>query len=73
MPGKCVHCNAETKTRMNFVNANGIRFEYYSCMKGNCAVQSINSAFDKLKERGDQCISNGLPFELDQELVSLFS
>ena len=73
MAGKCIYCGKETKTKINFVNTNGIRFECYSCMKGDCAVQSINGAFDKLKEKGDQSLADGLPFELDQELVSLFS
>lgn len=72
MSGKCVYCGIETKTKMDFVNANGIRFNYYSCMKGECAVKSIDGAFDKLHKKIDQEDFTGLSFEPDDGLVALF-
>lgn len=59
---------------MNFINENGMKINFHCCMKGECAVKSIDSAFDKIhKGKGqDDDAGLGLLFEPNENLAALF-
>ena len=71
MAGKCVYCGANTKTKVEFKNENGVRFNFYSCMRGKCAELSIDGMFGKMKEK-DRPVEGGPDFEMDEDLKALF-
>lgn len=59
MAGKCIHCGKETRNRIGFMDENGKRVTYHSCMLGECATRSIDQAF--VKDEGGNGKGKGLP------------
>jgi len=70
MSGKCIHCGVPTKTRMSFTNESGVRFEYYSCMKGRCSTRSIDDAFNKKEDRQEEF--GGHDFQMEDSVKAAF-
>jgi len=64
----------QTKTKVNFTNENGVRFEYYSCMKGTCATRSIDRMFKSNKKEGaDSHFETAPDFAISDDIKALFA
>lgn len=77
MAGKCIHCGKETRNRIRFINENGKRVTYHSCMLGECATMSIDQAFVKnencnRKEKGLPDWPKDLDFQVSEDVRALF-